>query len=349
MIIKSYSDYSIHRLPEKSKIYRDDIKLWWSDELERWMCTDAKVIKEILSNTTFKVPSYSVEKIVSKISVNLEHNIKLVDYFPVAKNGESHKLIRKRHTTQIKENSKLALSNFESYFKSRFEKLLGSDEIIDLYSELLKPSFHEFLASLIDIDPSLLQSNESMSQILDETLPLRIRLRLNKTIGDLVNSMPEGLSEDEKYFKVSVVALGADSLIGTMTESLVYLLKINNGKLLSEINWPDDPPMTGVPVIERYAAKDLKFNNITIQKNQRIRLYLDAAGYISNEQASYAQLYFGGGNHLCPGISLGREIWKTIINFLKSMDVKILIQEGSRRQFDNVFNIYNTIKVIIDD
>lgn len=343
--MKNNSDYSIHRLSDKTKIYKNDVKFWWSDELERWMCTDAKIIKEILGNPVFKVPSYSVQKIISKLPVNLEHNVKLVGYFPIAQDGEAHKLIRKRHALQIIKNSELALTNFELCLKSKFNELLESESTTDVYKELLEPSFHEFLASLINIDSSLLSASDSISQVLDETLPLTIRLRLNKIIGDLVNSLPDDLTEDEKYFKVSVIALGSDSLIGTMTESIVYLLKLHNGKSLSEINWPDEPPVTGVPVIERVISGDLILNNISLHKNQRIRLYLDAAGYIYDEKPSYSQLYFGSGNHLCLGMPVAKEIWKIIKKVFQETDKKIFVEEISRRDFDNVFNIYNFIKV----
>lgn len=348
--MKNYSDYSLHRLSDKSAIYKKDIKLWWSDGLARWMCTDTSLIKEILSNPIFEVPSYSVQKIVSKLPVDLEHNIKLIKYFPVAQDGESHKEIRKRHALQIAKNSEAALKAFEACFKLKLEKLvLEPNTTINLYDELIVPSFHVFLASLIDIDASLLSSSDSISQVLDETLPLTVRLRLNKKIGELVNSLPDNISEDEKYFKVSVIALGSDSLMGTMTESLVNVLKINNGKLLSEIKWPDEIPVTGVPVIERVITKECKLNDISLQANQRIRLYLDAAGYIHSETPSYSQLYFGSGNHLCLGMPIGRKIWKIIKDNFEKTNKKIFIQEATRREYDNVFNIYNTIKVTLNE
>lgn len=349
-MIKNYSDYSIHRLPEKSDIYRQDDKLWWSEELERWMCTDTSLIKEVLNNSIFEVPSYSMEKVASKLSVNFEHNIKLVKYFPIAQDGEAHKLIRKRHALQIAKNAEVALNAFESCFRLRLEELtLRPNITINLYDELLVPSFYEFLAALIEVDSSLLASTDSISQVLDETLPLTIRLRINKIIEKLINSLPANISEDEKYFKVSVIALGTDSLIGTMTESLVHVLKANNGKLLCEMNWPEEIPVTGVPVIERVITEDYQLNDINLKSNQRIRLYLDAAGYIHSEMPSYSQLYFGSGSHLCLGMPTGRKIWKIIKDILEKTNKKITLQEVSRRKYDNVFNIYNNIKASFDE
>ncbi|MDO9150691.1 MAG: hypothetical protein Q7U33_04855 [Methylotenera sp.] len=347
---KEYSDYTIHRRQDKLSIYQQKEKLWWSNELNRWICTDAALIKAILANRQFEVPTYSVEKIIERIPVDLEHNITLVKYFPVALEGEAHKAIRKRHARQLMLNGDAALESFNLNFTIKLQALQDEAGIVfNLHDDLLMPSIQHFFAILLDIEFSKLSFSDSISQILDETLPLTKRIKINHIIAELINSLPDDLSLDEKYFRVSMLALGVDSLLGTLTESIVNVLLTHPGQALSNMSWPSDISVTGVPVIERILTQPLNLEGQAFQAGQRFRLYLDATGYADSDEPSYSQLYFGAGRHVCLGMPIGKKIWSLIAAAFANTHSTIQLHDVSRREFDNVFNIYNTIKVSFHD
>ncbi len=348
--MQNSSDYYIHKLVDKSQIYTNERKLWWSSELKRWMCTSPELIKIILDDPDFRVLSYSVEKITEGLSLNLDHVTRLLKCIPLAQEGELHKALRKRHAAAIAAKSEEALDDFKKMFESKLAELIAKKhQPIDLFSDLLRPCIHQFFSTLAEINYSQLAGSDSMSQIFDETLSLSKRIAINKKIGDIVKYLSEDLSEDEKYFRVSIAALGTDSLLGTLSGSLVSVLTRHPDDALSKIVWDDEIPATGVPVIERMLCKEKEINGIAMLAGQRVRLYLDAAGYAHSEVPFYSRLYFGSGAHLCLGMPVGRKIWKLMKSILEKIDKKMKIHEVGYRNNDNVFNIYDKIRVTIHD
>ncbi len=345
-----YSDYAIHRLSDKHRYYADERKLWWSKELGRWMCVDPMLIKSILADDDFRVMSYSVDKITERLGIDLDHVKQLLRYFPLAQEGEAHKSIRKRHAMAIAEKSDQALQDFRISFEQKLAELAsGSERTVDLLDGLLKPALQQFFATLSGIEKTYLNGSDSISQILDETLGLSKRVAINEKIQSLLESLPPEMSLDEKYFRISIVALGTDSMLGTLSQSLVTVLKRYPAGSPAEMHWDEELPATGVPVIERWLSADKTIGATSMQAGQRIRLYLDAAGYDHAEAPAYSALYFGSGSHLCLGMPVGRKLWKLITALFQTFNKKLTMIEANYREHDNVFNLYDTIKVKINE
>ena len=343
------SDYLLHKEKDKNILYKNNKSLWWSQELNRWMCTNPDTIKLILNDANYAVHDYKIDAILERFNFELQHVAKLVAYFPIAKNGEAHKTIRKRAALEILKNSDDALKAFTSTLDSKM-KLLASNQSADLVKDILKPSLIASLLVLSGINnlaPSI--SFDSLSQILDETMSLNKRIKINKIISEILSALPENMSEDDKYFRISLLALGSDSLIGTITESVAYILSKNQDKLCSDIVWDAEIPSTGVPVIERMSINDNLMDGVHVLSGQRVRLYLDSAGYQQSEAPSYAQLYFATGVHTCLGMPIGRKIWDIVKSRFEKVAKKLIIQAAEYRSPDNVFNIYESIKVDIYD
>lgn len=347
---REHSDYSIHRLDDKHRYYADERKLWWSEELGKWMCVDPLLIKSIMADDDFRVMTYSVDKITERLGVDLDHVKQLLRFFPIAQEGEAHKSIRKRHAVAIAEKSDQALQGFKISFEQKLAELASGPECtVDLMDGLLKPALQEFFARLSGIDKTCLSGSDSISQILDETLGLSKRITINKKIQSLLESLPPEMSIDEKYFKISIVALGTDSMLGTFSQSLVTILKKFPASYPAAMRWDEELPGTGVPVIERRLSADKKIAGISLQAGQRIRLYLDAAGYQHAEAPAYSALYFGHGSHLCLGMPVGRKLWKLMTVLFQAFNKRLTIIEANYREHDNVFNLFDTIKVKINE
>jgi len=343
------SDYSLHKKKDKNILYKNNNSLWWSQELNRWMCTNPDIIKLILNDANYAVHDYKIDGILERFNFELQHVSKLVAYFPIAKNGEAHKAIRKRSALAILKNSDAALEAFTTALDNNM-KLLSANQSADVVKDILKPSLIKSLLVLSGInDLASGISFDSLSQILDETMSLNKRIKINKIIAEILNALPEDMSEDDKYFRISLLALGSDSLIGTITESVAYILSKNHDKLCSDIVWDAEIPSTGVPVIERMSINDNLMGGVNVLSGQRVRLYLDSAGYQQSEFPSYAQIYFATGVHTCLGMPIGRKIWDIVKSRFEKLHKKLIINTMEYRTPDNVFNIYESIKVDIYD
>lgn len=346
--MKIRSDYLLHKWPNKRDVYKDN-SLWWSSELHRWMCSNPQLIERILKSQDFIVHDYKIDSLAAKFNIDLCYIRKLLPYFPLAINDDSHKVTKKRFANEISKNSDLAINLFARLIERNITTITAN-ESIDLVGDVLLPPLKSFIlatAGLNDYGSSV--EFDSLTQILDDGLSLKRRFELNNDILRILNLLPESMPEDEKYFRISILALGSDSLIGTITESIVCILSANIGRLCCDIEWDSAFPATGVPVIERISTREFRVEDKVIAQNQRVRLYLDAAGYDQSIMPSYSQLYFGSGAHACPGMHIGRNIWEILISNFKKVHKKLDIKTLEYRSPDNIFNIYNKILVNVHD
>lgn len=345
---RTYSDYQLHQRADKAQLYQPG-KLWWSDEIKRWMCTDAETMRRILLDPAFHVMSYSQEKIAQRLGIPLDHVTRMVGYFPLALDGEAHKHLRKRHAAAIAQATDAALQAFSQTLADRLQHCLDAQQPVDLAQQALRPAVCAFIAALAGIDAPHLAHGDSLSQVLDETLSIPTRRRMDQTIAELAANLPGGMADEEKYFRIAMVALGTDSLLGTLTESLHQLLTRHAGMRLSAMPWPEAPPATGVPVIERMATERRDFLGARIAPDQRVRLYLDAAGYGAGAPPAFQPLYFGAGRHVCLGMAVAKQVWKILTTQLARVERTCDMLRAAYREHDNVFNLYKTLEVSIHE
>lgn len=338
------SDYLLHKHINKHSIYSGNSNLWWSEELNRWMCSNPTIAKSILSNTNFTVHDYKIDSLLNKFDCELHHIARIAEFLPIAHDGERHTQLRKLFAVEMFKQSDKVLSIFSNDLENNM-KLFYSHDQLDLVTDILRAPLRNALLRLCNIEglnPSL--DFDSISQLLDETLSLNKRVQINRIINEIISIFPDSMGDDEKYLRISMLALGTDALIGTITESIFTILS-NNNTACSEINWNIDIPSTGVPVIERNCVKDCIIGDNKILSGQRIRIYLDAAGYNIDSGPSYSSLYFSAGPHTCLGMPIGKKIWHIVTRQFALLNKKIIIQNQKYRTPDCVFNIYENILV----
>jgi len=323
--------------------------MWWSDELNRWICISPEIIKVILNNSDFFVINHNIEKLAARFKIDISHLAKVIQQLPVTHDGINHKELRKRFALMLASRSAIVLVFFEKELTERLNQLVNSKKEFDLSQDLLKPLVQA--TSLLLSDVAWLKSNklDKLSTIFDETLTLTSRIELNQSIGEILEGLKVNLDEDECYFRIALFALGNDSLLSTLSESLVSIFLRNSETVCSYINWDSQIPATGVPVVERISGIDIEISGNQIKKGQRVRLYLDTAGYIETSHPSYSSLYFGSGAHTCLGMPIGTKIWGIVTDVFRKIDKRIEITQLTYRKNDNVFNIYDEIKVRVYD
>jgi len=335
--------YQLHRADGRLNFYKSNQELIWLSDCQKWICCNPKLINLILRDNNFLVINSAPRAIIDRLKIDLNEICKISSYLPMSNNGEHHKVLRKRFALQISKNSTDALAFFKKNLKKRLNELLRSNVPIDFYNELLEPLISETIKILAQFDYSKLDDISKLSSIFDETSSLQSRINLNKFIKDMVSSQKNKDSEDDIYFKIALLTAGNDTLLGTIASSILSVLIRNQNAQLSSINWDINFPATGIPVVERFANEDSNKYGVNISKGQKVRMYLDAAGYISSEYSQYSQLFFAAGSHLCPGMAFGNDIWRILSDELKTINQRVHIENVSFRKADNVFNTYELI------
>jgi hypothetical protein len=342
---KKKSDNLIHQREDKFAVYRKTPRIWWSDQLQVWLCTDPVVIEKILNDQDFKVLNFSQAPVAEHFKINLDYIAKMLACLSITLDGQDHITIRKRLAKLIAQSFNLAIDNFQQTFAKSLVKL-SSDKDFDLVGEAIKPSIHAFFSVLTGIDAVHLSHCDILPQIFDQTLSIHKRIKINSLIGYLVNTFPSKMTADEKYTRIALVVIATDALLGTLSQSLYISLKANEGMIFSNILWDDHPPATGVPLIVRVATTEKIISGKKILSGQRVKMYLDAAGY-AQEQPVYSKLFFGAGPHVCLGLSLSNKVWQAMTSCFAKYPQHFKIIDALHCDNDNFFNGYNSLKVDI--
>ena len=343
---KAINHYRLYKNQDKELIYKATETLVYAEQLKRWVSTHPDTIKKILCDERFSVIFYDFEKIATRFDIAMDEMIKVRPYIPLCFDGPKQIDLRKKIALLIAQKSDDALLFFENQIEAKLNHLMKDNAIFDIQGDVLKPIIQNTIIRLANCKNSKHINIDSLASIFDETASISSRKSLNDTIYQCKINLEKN-DDDDIYFKVAFISMGIDSTLGTLSESLLSVLIKNRSIKLSEIDWPYQIPSTGVPVIERVANTDLEINKIQIAKGDRVRLYLDAAGYQNETPPNYTSLYFGSGNHACLGASISKKLWMIFIKHLSRFHVDMTIEEILPRPNDNVFNTYDSIKVKI--
>lgn len=339
------SDYHFHKRSNREQVYFAQESIWWSNTLKKWMCSNPELIIKILNDTQFAVHSYQIKALEQKLNTELGYLSKIIEFFPLGFEGEIHKEMRKSSAQKLAERMAGTLEVFRKEIQARIEGFDRDSQNIELYTALIEPSVKRTLLYMADLECLYEQPILSISQLFDQAISVKKRLEINAQIGKLIEIMPGDMDTEDKYSRLSTFAIGYDSILGSLTESLVRTLQQNLDKKTHDIVWSESLPNTGVPVIERVAACNVEIGSVLIKKGQKVRLYLEAAGYAESENSVYNSLFFGSGIHKCVGMHLSNAMWKVLIQELSKISCTIQIQHLHYREEDYVFNIFDEIKV----
>src|SRR5690606_11871132 len=126
----------------------------------------------------------------------------------------------------------------------------------------------------------------------DDLISIKKRMQLEAIAAQVLHAMPADMDVDERYLRLSMLTLAIDTLSASVTLSVKSILEREPGVALNQVNWDAELTSTGLPFIERKAAKDALLLDKVISRNDRVRLLVDAAGFQGNACPRYSDLYF---------------------------------------------------------
>lgn len=323
-----HSDFLLHADLGRFEAYKKNQKLWWSKQLNKWMCMNPELIQFILNSENFRVHEYNIERLERRFGIFLPHTINMIAQNPLALNGEGHKTNRKKLAIEIQQNSKKTLLTFEQDLVELINSFGRVGQSGDLIAEVLKPTILKGMLNLSGLSGvNVSKDFEILSEIFDVTATIERRLAIETTIEAIYDKLPDTLAEDEKYLKIATLALGTESLLSTLALSVVAVFERHEGSSLKEMVWGDKITATAVPIIERVAKSNQSIGGVDVAQGQAVRLFLEVTGFDENGGAQYSQLFFGSGQHMCLGTFVGNEMWKIIGKVFSKVDKRIKIRE----------------------
>ena len=142
-----------------------------------------------------------------------------------------------------------------------------------------------------------------------------------------------------------MLALNMNTLLGSISESFLTVVKRNAGINLKDMDWDPELPATALPMIERRAVGNTKLCGNQINAGDRAQLFVDVDGFDTDRGPLYSELYFAAGAHKCPGMNYSRKVWNILCRRMKTIDKRLRILAIEYRRNDRIFNILEKLEV----
>jgi len=331
----------------RQKRDRSSPPLEWVSELGCWCVYDAEAVTAILKSRDFAAVDF-VElhrAYEQNIGIDCSALIAALQQTPTSHEGERHAKIRRDLARLLATHSAEMKQHAGAKIRKLVPELCRPGTRVDLVKDIVRPVCNDLFYSVLGVTASgQAEEGVSASQVFDIYLSLNRRREINVKARALIEgfSAANGKLKTTPEYAAALSMLGYDSLVGSLGGSLLHVLRNAAGQRLCDIVFPRVLPATGVPYIERFAAKDSVIGGASIRKGDRIRLFLDSG--TPGEDASNRP-YFGRGRHSCLGEEISTWLWRSFAEEFSRSPLRCTIESVTRRKPDWVFAYYSSIVV----
>jgi hypothetical protein len=332
---------TFHRSPERHAWYLQDANPPVFDPVVKaWMITEPESCERLLASPNTRPASYSEDYVALESRLGLDFSNVLLAFLhiPMCLHDEEHRMARRRVAEHLVAR-RADLSNRMTKSLATYLQALHRQGEIEIISQVLEPLILSVTEAVTDIPLSVAAECRAVSTIFDKSIGPRKRQRVDAELGRMraaiVCKLGPSTSEGTIGLRLALAILGRDTLLGTLGESLYSVLYRNQGRRLNEISYPQIPPETGVPYIERMAVRPFYDGQTQFATGDRIRIYLQAFAY--SESSVHNSKIFGVGGHLCLGKALSLDLWNGITSSLSKIPLYAEIVAHDLRTDDYVF------------
>ena len=345
------TDFLIQKLPDRADFYHREPGIWYSREINRWLVTSPELIRQAMYDDAFAVPNYDISAVTRKLGVDLQMLNELRQWFPLAAEGEAHRTLREKFARHIAQHSPAALAGLAEELESRRPLLqsMAPGEAFCIYTNLLRPALMRAVCGLANAALPTDLPIETIPQFFDDAISPTRRKRINTLVQEIFARLPQDWSDDDRYLSCGIIALSANTLLGSVSLSFLEALRTSATHLMTDVNWGTELVRTGLPLIEKKAMRDTVLGPVQLARGSQIRLFIEADGVLPGELFRYSDLFFAVGSHRCVGMSVSRQVWTRIAQYLSTFARSISVLEVAERSGDYVFNYPELIRVRFDD
>lgn len=330
---------TLHHQADRREKY-EALKPFSFDEHLNVLCVyDKDLIAAIFRSEDFRTNPFAdhYRTISERTGIDFQASIDTLDHIPFSKEGGEHRRLRGEMAAVVAAESREHMAGMEAFVGGLVRDLFVAGSEIELQQQLARPIFYELFSRWLKVDQSEFLQDMNISQVFDGAMSLNRRKKVNQNLHDLTCAFAARQDKvpTTPAFAVAMNVLGNDALTGSLVLSVWHVLAQHPGARLCDIAFPANLPATGVPFIERIAARDVEIGGLKVAKAEKVRLMIDATSLqVSGEEAD---LFFGRGRHLCIGKPMTLIIWRSVAKAIASLPLRFTTGEMRLRSGDYAF------------
>lgn len=341
-------------------LHRDEIRHYYftqlgqrpaffDDRSEMWIVTRPADCRSLIASDKLRPVSYAEDyaALAARFGFDFSGLQFAFAHIPLCLHGGAH-AHKRRAISEFLASRKTLLAARLPQLISRHFSALGREGRLELMHEVIEPFVHELTCLIADVDVDEARGCSRTSQIFDRLTGLGRRRAMEAEVSSLLSMLRRvagHASEEEIGTRLALFILGRDPLAGTLGESLYRLLNANPGARLSDLDFPECPPETGVPFIERIVIAPIDLDGVPFGPGDRVRIFLQSFAY--DDGGIGRTNFFGAGAHACLGRPLSLELWSGVGGFLATLPTRITVDALQPRVSDYIFTCPESLTVEI--
>jgi len=303
---------------ERLDFYKSHNKIFYQDDIKKWVVIDEELIKLILKNDQFKSLTFNLDLYEKRFSLDLFYVKKLAEFNPLQEYIHPANVLRRDLSQLMASRLDLSLTANKTMIielvDSEFNSAKTFDVSISFFQKLVADLFSNL--TLIPIDINFFKQHPAVTLV--HLNSLKHIIALNDWIKEVVCSHKE---IDAIYLHLSLLMLGSNTLLGALQESFVQTLLEHKDKKFSQMYWPLGVNKSSAPFTERIVYHDIKILDKNLKKGEIVRLYLEAPFLTSDSKdQKLTDLFFGFGMHQCIGKKLSGEVWQSLTEAFRQIN-----------------------------
>lgn len=322
---------------------------FFDDATQAWIVTDPAQCKELIASAKLRPATYSADydALQARLGIDFSGMRFAFEHIPVCQHGDVHVASRRRISEFLAARKAQVQARLPDMVSTNLA-VLASEGKNDVMQNCIVPLVQDVIAATTGIDATVIAECSTVSAVFDRSIGIAKRRRIEAEINILrqrISDTEEALTEEEIGMRLALLILGRDALTGMLGESLHRVFVDNAGRRLSDISYPELPPETGLPWVERQVLTPFHLAGCDLVKGDRVRVYLQTLSTSKENKALTG--FFGSGPHVCLGRPLSFDVWKEIAAFLSRVPLRVRLDSYSVKTSDYVFTCPQRLDVTV--
>lgn len=278
--------------------------------LGAWIVLDPPSVTRLLQDDRLLVPDANIalSALEERYSIRLPHLHWASSALPLLANGAHLQEVRRplaKHLSGEKKGPRL----WREQVAGLIAAALAEPRRFDAFRQLLLPIVATFFDDITGVTVGY--EPLSLTKIFDRFASFRQIVEVEDKVAALRQKLRErDISGEAEGMLASLIILGSDSLLSSLSESFLGLVTSRRGHRLDEAQEIAPRLISGVAIAERMVAAPIDFAGVRFATGDRLRLYFQGFNALESETERIG--FFGTGAHACLGRSLAMDVWSLI-------------------------------------